>query len=408
VNWQPTLLKHIARFGYGDALPKESRDEIGSTKVFGSNGAYSYFSEANTGSPVIIIGRKGSYGKVNWSDEPVFAADTTFFVDASKTRQDLRWLFHALQALNLDKGSNEAAVPGLNREDAYASPMLLPSLPEQHAIAVFLDRETARMDALIARNQRLLDLLVERRQALITQAVTKGLDPEAPMRDSGVACLGEMPSHWRVARLKSLISSIDTGFSPRSYNIPAPIGGWGVLKTGCVNGGTFHPHENKTLPDDLDPPLSFEVKVGDILMSRASGSADLIANVAMIEEQPQARLLLSDKIFRLETRPSDCDPKLLVIAMNSSYVRRQILAIISGAAGLANNVTQADINELHLLLPPSEEQSAIVTYVNERLARPDALRDKVQALMGCLKERRAALISEAVTGKINVMEQVCE
>jgi type I restriction enzyme S subunit len=176
----------------------------------------------------------------------------------------------------------------------------VPPIPQQRAIADYLDRETARIDALIAAKERLLELLAEKRRTVITHAVTRGLNPDVPMRDSGVEWLGEIPSKWNVVRIKNLIFGIDTGFSPNCYSYPASEGEWGVLKTGCVNWGVFNPEENKTLPEVIAPPLNLEVKIGDILMSRASGSLDLIGSVALVHTLPKARLLLSDKTFRIK------------------------------------------------------------------------------------------------------------
>ena len=153
--------------------------------------------------PAIIIGRKGSYGKVNWTEEPCFASDTTFFIDESTSRNHLRWIYWLLQTLQLDEGTDEAAVPGLNRETAYARDVLVPPPSQQRAIADYLDRETARLDALVAEKDVLLDLLAEKRRALITRAVTRGLAPNVPLRDSGISWLGEISAHWTQSHLQA-------------------------------------------------------------------------------------------------------------------------------------------------------------------------------------------------------------
>ncbi len=153
---------------------------------------------------------------------------------------------------------------------------LFPIAPieEQHAIADFLDRETAKIDALVARKERLIELLQEKRAALITRAVTRGLDPNVPMKDSGVEWLGEIPAHWEVKRLRHIVRHIEQGWSPDCENREAGADEWGVLKAGCVNRGTFLESEHKALPSTLSPIRAFEIKRGDLLMSRASGSRD--------------------------------------------------------------------------------------------------------------------------------------
>ncbi len=123
-----------------------------------------------------MVGRKGSFGKVNFSDEQVFAIDTTYFIDNSCTNERLSWLKYSLLPLRLDSASKDSAVPGLAREDAYESKLPVPPLPEQAAIADFLDRETGRIDVLVAKKRRLIELLKEKRTALITAAVTGKID----------------------------------------------------------------------------------------------------------------------------------------------------------------------------------------------------------------------------------------
>ena len=133
-----TKLKYVARFRYGDTLPPLSERQ-GSIQVFGSNGPFAMTPLPNTESPAIVVGRKGSYGKVRWSSEACFASDTTFFVDSRTCRHDLRWLFWLLQTLHLDEGTDEAAVPGLRLQVAYSRDVVVPTPAEQRAIANFLD-----------------------------------------------------------------------------------------------------------------------------------------------------------------------------------------------------------------------------------------------------------------------------
>ena len=174
---QKVKLKYVTRLIYGDPLPRidntqEDSVQEGSVKVFGSKGTFATCNQANTKAPAIIVGRKGSYGKINWSQKSCFASDMTFFIDETTTKQHLRWLFYLLQTLNLDQGTEEAAVPGLNRDDVYDREVLVPSLSEQRAIANYLDHETAKIDRLIIVAKNTIKLLQERRTALITAAVT--------------------------------------------------------------------------------------------------------------------------------------------------------------------------------------------------------------------------------------------
>ena len=141
----------------------------------------------------------------------------------------------------------------MSRDNMMSFPVVLPPKAEQIAIATFLDRETAKIDALIAEQQRLVELLQEKRQAVISHAVTKGLNPNAPMKDSGVEWLGEVPDHWDITPMRRVLIKIEQGWSPECLASPAEESEWGVVKAGCVNGGIFNPLNNKTLPPHLKP-----------------------------------------------------------------------------------------------------------------------------------------------------------
>lgn len=278
----------------------------------------------------------------------------------------------------------------------------LPPVAEQQAILGFLDRETAKIDALVAEQEQLITLLKEKRQAVISHAVTKGLDPSVPMKDSGVEWLGEVPEHWQVCTLRRLIKRIEQGWSPECEAQPADENSWGVLKAGCVNRGIFNPEENKTLPDSLDPLPEYEVQEGDILMSRASGSPELVGSTALVY-QTRPRLMLSDKIFRIHPEAGQ-DRSFFVWSMNAKHMREQIEQALSGGNGLANNLPQSVLLSFVCAVPPEAEQQAISCALDQESAQIDQLTAEAVLSIELLRERRSALISAAVTGQIDVRQ----
>jgi type I restriction enzyme S subunit len=279
----------------------------------------------------------------------------------------------------------------------------LPSPEEQIAISDFLDRETARIDNLIAEKQNFINLLKEKRQALISHVVTKGLNPKVKMKDSGIEWIGEVPEHWKVVALKRVLRSIEQGWSPDCHANQAGDERWGVLKAGAVNGGFYRETENKELPDTLEPHPDIEVKRGDLLMSRASGSRELIGSAAYVE-QTRPRLMFSDKLFRLNP-VAEVDSRYLSIALGSEPLRRQIDLSIGGAEGLANNLSQSSIKELKVPVPPNNEQVAIIEYLAKRLSTLNSTVMETENSISLLREHRTALISAAVTGMIDVRDQ---
>lgn len=331
-----------------------------------------------------------------------------YFVYQQNHNHNENYLHHLFRSLPYISGYMSASEGvrvnqwDLNPDLFRRFPVLLPTVGEQISIAVVLDRETARIDSLITKKTRFIELLKEKRQALITQAVTKGLDPHVKMKDSGVEWLGEVPEHWMPTPLQYVIEKIEQGWSPECLGYPAENEEWGVVKSGCVNGGVFSPEENKKLPDGLQVKPEIAIKSGDLLMSRASGSIDLIGSVGLVKNF-HGNLMLSDKIFRIILN-SKVDKSYFALAMTSQLIREQIKISISGAEGLANNLPQSRIKKFWLPIPGKNEQKIIFKYVDEQINRLYFLISKSENSITLLKERRSALITAAVTGQIDLRE----
>ncbi len=405
-HWEVRRLKRICRLAYGDSLTTDVRQK-GIVPVFGSNGRVGFHNSANTEAPCIVIGRKGSFGKVNYSHDPVFAIDTTFFIDSRFSSTHIRWLFFLLIWLRLDGVTKDSAIPGLDREDAYQRFAAVPPLPEQTAIARYLDYTDRRIQRYLQAKQKLIALLEEQRQASIHQAVTGQIDvrtgqPYPAYQDSGVEWLGEVPEHWKIRRLKSLVRRIDQGVSPQADNYLADGNAWGVLKAGCVNRGVFREREHKRLATDFvfDPILA--VKNGDILVSRASGSPHLVGSVGRISAL-KYKLILSDKTFR-PIFSQEVDPDFMVLAMNSRYYREQVRQAISGAEGLANNLPLSSLRAFFFAVPSADEQRDIVAYLQGLTNRLSVAATQAERKVSLLNEYRTRLISDVVTGKLDVRE----
>ena len=297
---------------------------------------------------------------------------------------------------NLGSGMRQS----LKYDELKRLPLVTPPESDQKQVEDFLDRETARIDNLIAEKQTFINLLKEKRQALISHVVTKGLDPRVKMKDSGVEWIGEVPEHWECVSLKRLVRNIEQGWSPECHSNPAKENCWGVLKSGAVNGGVYQAQENKELPENFLPRPEIEVKAGDLIMSRASGSRDLIDSAAYVYET-RSKLMLSDKLFRLNCL-DDINPEFVSICLGSYPLRRQIELAIGGAEGLANNLSQSNIKRLFLAKPPKAEQGLIVSALKKRQEGFDRIVAETSRSIELLREHRTALISAAVTGKNDV------
>lgn len=318
-------------------------------------------------------------------------------------RIDGRFLAWALRAyqVNLHFALSAGGITryGLSSSGLADGNIPVPPPDEQQAIADYLDTETVRIDALIREKEGLVRLLGEWRQSEISTVLLGGVDGE-PLRYSGTTWLGDIPQSWTLCRLKHAISTIEQGWSPECENRLADADEWGVLKAGACNHGMFSEVEHKALPKSLDPLPAIEVRPGDVLMSRASGSADLVGSVAYVE-QVRPQLMLSDKMFRLVPE-KHVNARYLAWSLNTVAHRRQILNCIRGSSGLARNITTSDIKELWLALPPLETQQPIVTAAIKIANEVDELIDHAKAEIKLLKELRAATIADAVLGRVDV------
>jgi type I restriction enzyme S subunit len=404
-HWKTKGLRHVCRFAYGDALAAENRED-GEVPVYGSNGQVGTHCCANTLAPVLVVGRKGSYGKLNYSKQPVFAIDTTYFVDRRYCSEDLDWLAYALQPLKLDEASKDSAVPGLAREDAYEHRLPVPPPSEQRSIARFLDAKTAQIDALVAKKRQLIAKLKEKRSALITRTVTRGLPPEAAkaaglepnpeMKYSGVEWIGELPVHWRAMRAKYLcLAVVDCKNRTPEY---FDDGDYLVVRTTDVRDGqlTF----DRMLRTDAENFLIWTErgapKRGDVVFTReapAGEAAIFDGSVAMCLGQ---RMMY----FRADQRK--LDPRYLLHWLYGSAAKGYIDSMSGGST-----VTHLRVGQVHdfpVATPPIAEQQAIARFIDAKALELDQLVSQAEVAITRLTEYRQALITSAVTGKIDVRE----
>jgi type I restriction enzyme S subunit len=345
--------------------------------------------QANTLAPCLVIGRKGSFGKVNFSYSPVFAIDTTFFVDRRFTKADIRWLYYVLIDARLDRATKDSAVPGLDREDAYAREVCLCPSSEQRAIAAFLDWETAKIDALVEKKERLIALLQEKRTALISHAVTKGLDPTVPMKDSGVEWLGQIPAHWGVKPLKTVANFIN-GFSFKPEDWGAE--GTPIIRIENLNGGEEFNYTTR------DVPQKYWAEKDDLLFGWSGNRGTSFGPFLWWRE---GKHYVNQHIFRVVD--FDADKRWFYWALRAVtfYVEKQAHGII----GMVH-ITRSELGSIPVPVLPRQEQRAIAAFLDRETAKIDALVAKVREAIERLKEYRTALISAAVTGKIDVREAV--
>ncbi len=312
----------------------------------------------------------------------------------------LYYLLHSYDLLKVYYGMGTGLRQNLAWDDFKYLPLTFPPKPEQDRIVAFLDQKTAEIDALIAKKQRQIELLDEQKAILINRAITRGLNPNAKLKPSGIKWIGDIPEHWEAIPLRRFIDGIQQGVSPATVEGELTGEEWGVLKSGCCNGGFFREEEHKKLPSRFKFDPSIAVKTEDLLVSRACGSRDLVGSTALVGALTK-NLILSDKNFRLLVR-SNVDPTFLNYSMNSFHYRRQIEPRISGADGLPNNIPGARLKEIVFPIPPLLEQKSIVQQLDSLVSSFMEASRLAGRQIQSLKTLRSTLIAHAVTGRIKV------
>ena len=254
-----------------------------------------------------------------------------------------------------------------------------PDFDTQRRIADYLDRETATIDALIDKQRALVERLRERRAAAVEHAFAGASD------------------HFLL--LKRVVTRVDQGISPDTSTATGLEDLW-VMKAGASNNGVFDEGASKPVPESIAVPCGIEVHKDDLVVSRASGSPRLVGSAAMVGHLSR-RLILSDKNFRL-VHSSRVTNRYLYWALNSQSYREQVLRSISGAEGLANNLPLSKLMNFTVPVPPIDEQREIADHLDRETAKIDALIAKAERFIELAQERRAALITAAVTGQLEI------
>ncbi|MCX8517668.1 MAG: restriction endonuclease subunit S [Rhodoferax sp.] len=380
-KWDVKRISYIAQLQSGDAIVSEQIEDEGSYAVYGGNGLRGYSSNFNLEGDYILIGRQGALcGNINYGSGKFWASEHAVvvypFFDV-----DIKWLGETLRAMNLNQYNVSAAQPGLAVTNITCLKIPFPSRDEQEKIAKFLDHETAKIDVLIEKQQRLIELLKEKRQAVISHAVTKGLNPNAPMKDSGVEWLGNIPFDWECVRLK--FASELSGGKVAPSNEERYVG----LENVQSNSGKFIATE-EVIPEGISNVFSR----GDVLFGKLRPylAKSWLADFSGI---------CSSEFLVMTSRKVD-SKFLHYFTLTEEFIKQ----VDSSTYG--SKMPRASWDYIGLLnIPiPSHESEKIAVFLDYKTAKIDTLIEKQQRLIELAQERRTALISAAVTGKIDVRD----
>ncbi len=292
--------------------------------------------------------------------------------------------------------SDRVAMPKINRESLNDLRIPVPPTHVQDGLVAFLDPRVSEVDSLVAAKQRLLDLLAEKRKAIIATAVTRGLDPKAKLRDSGVPWLGEIPAHWDMTRLK-FVTRVQTGIALGKDYAGQATSEFPYLRVANVQDGFIDLSEVKTMAVPEREAASATLRRGDVLMNEG-GDADKLGRGAIWDASINP-CLHQNHVFAL--RPMSVSSEWLSTWTGSEFAKAYFETKAKQSTNLAS-ISSTNLLELPIAVPPGGEQHVIVEHIARETAKLDAVRAATERTIALLKERRAALIAAAVTGQIDV------
>ena len=314
-------------------------------------------------------------------------------VFAGESKLESKFLFYWLlgfrqQIISLASGGGQ---PNVNQDILRTLRIACPDLPEQTAIAEFLDRETGKIDGLVAEQRRLMELLKEKRQAVISHAVTKGLNPHAPMKPSGIEWLGDVPVGWTVKRFQRCVYVAEGQVDPTDGN----FANMSLIAPNHIESGTGRLLGLETSADQGAESGKYLCKTGDVVYSKIRPA---LRKVCIAPED----CLCSADMYPLRPHSGLTPTFLFWLILSEQF---SALAELESQRVAMPKINRESLKAVMLAVPPVEEQNTINAFIEAETVKFDALTAEAQRAIDLLQERRTALISAAVTGQIDVRNQ---
>ena len=310
----------------------------------------------------------------------------------------LKWMaLNDLLIQTIEAHSEGLSYPAINATELVKLKTVVPPLTEQSTIAAFLDRETTRIDALIAKKTRFIELLKEKRQALITRAVTKGLDPKVKMKNSGVEWIREVPEHWNIPALKRLVA---TPITDGPHETPVKQDeGVRFISAEAISSGRID--FSKTWgfiskEDDERFSRKYKPQKNDLYMIKSGATTGV---VTIVEDDVDFNIWSPLAAIRPSRETS---PRFLLYALRSSEFQAGVA--LNWSYGTQQNIGMRVLEALPVPIPSLNEQHTISDYLDRATDRIDSLIQKTERSITLLRERRSAFITAAVTGQLDLRE----
>ena len=375
----------------GETITSDSIEPIGEYPVYGGGALRGYTSTYTHNGHYVLIGRQGAHcGNVKTIKGKLWASEHSVVVTPNSTT-DIGWLGYLLESMNLNQYSMSAAQPGLSVSMIKNLDVSCPSIDVQKETTNFITSRISLIEDLVLKKERLILLLEEKRQAMITEAVTKGLNPNVKMKDSGVEWIGEIPEHWEVKKIKHL-SNIRRGASPRPIDNPIYFdeeGEYAWVRIADVSASDMYLTQTTQRLSDIGSNLSVKMEPGSMFLSIAGTvGKPCITNI---------KCCIHDGFVYFPNYKQNI--KYLYFLFDTGEPYKGL-----GKMGTQLNLNTDTVGTIRIPVPPNHEQDDLVIYIEKRVNEYNSLIGKVEHQVFKLKEYRQSIIYEAVTGKIDVRD----
>ena len=388
-HWEVAAFKRRISINNGRDYKEFQDDEI--YPVMGSGGCFAYCSRYMYDGEALLLGRKGTIDKPLYINGKFWTVDTMFYAIPNKDL-DCKFAYYLAITFPFNLYSTSTALPSMTQTDLGNNPVAFPPLVEQQAIVNYLDEKCGKINNAIDVQKKKIDLLNELKQTIITNAVTKGLNPNAPMKDSGVEWIGEVPTHWEVMKTSLAFLGIGSGTTPstskKEYYTEEDGLYW--LQTGDLNDGEIADTSKKITslaadecnlkfyPTDSVVIAMYGATIGKVGLLKISTSTNQACCVL-----PKSKLCIPAFAFYL-------------------FIGAKKQLLIDAMGGGQPNISQDIIKKLKVSIPPISEQRIIVDHIADEVSKIDAQISKANRRIELLNELKQSVITEAVTGKIKV------
>lgn len=407
-SWELVKFKRFAKIRNGKDQKEVAVDE-GGYPILGTGGEFGRSSQFIHDKPSVLLGRKGTINKPQFIQVPFWTVDTLFYTDINNDVNP-KYLFYLSQQIPFDLLQESSAVPSMTQEKLNSVYLVKPSLIEQTKIAQYLDHQTALIDQLIQQKEKLIELLKEKRQAIINEVVTKGLNPHAKMKDSGIEWLGEIPNHWAFMPLKYLASKdrgIQTGpFGTQLNTKDYTENGIKVLNQKTLIEEDYDSGEEYISSEKMKELNGFEVIGGDIILgtrgSFGTKNRTTFGKCSIVPDNIQESVL-HPCLIRIRLSEDLITKNYFKYYVNDSTHFLEHLLNTSNSTTI-EVIYGVTLKSIKFPVPPISEQNKIVQYLDKKADELDKIISLETTQIDKLKEYRQSIISEAVTGKIDVRE----